>query len=634
MTFLPASQPQKRLPDLPPPRRIAIRAESRSMRNIGARAVSIVSACLPREGCSIQRANRPLRWCVAPMAGSMRSPWLPAPARLQESNLSVPPRSLFSDPAGPRPHFTHGYSSHPLASLNLRATSSPGPEHRRTLITSLNETSTPALDEADSSASNETGATLVTDLGLIPELLDAVADMGFTTATPIQAGAIPVVLQGRDFVGCASTGTGKTAAFLLPILQLLKGRSDGKVRCLILSPTRELALQIDEQALALGYHVGLSAAAVVGGLDMGPQERALRAGAVIVVATPGRLMDHMRYDYVDLSQVEIVVLDEADRMLDMGFLPDIQRIFSALPKKRQTLLFSATMAPPIRKLAEDILDNPAEMTVDRQAPNKEIVQTLHPVSQERKTALLAKLLCQPGMDSVLVFVRRKLDVNRVASSVRRAGVEAGSIHSGKRQEDRIAALEDFRAGRTPVLIATDVAARGLDVNDISHVINFDVPHSPEDYIHRAGRTARAGKTGDVITFVSPDEEDRLHDIQRTIGMQLPRTVVPGFECGHSGDGPPPRRGSSRGRGPRGGESRGGESRGGNAPRGRSARGDAPSSDAPSSDAPRAATVHADAPADTTARAEAPRSEDGAPPRRRRRRGGRGGKPATAPAAAV
>jgi ATP-dependent RNA helicase RhlE len=377
-------------------------------------------------------------------------------------------------------------------------------------------------------ASEQAPATL-NDLGLIPQLLDAVADMGFTTPTPIQAGAIPIALSGRDLIGCASTGTGKTAAFMLPILQRLYGRDDGKVRALVLSPTRELALQIDEQVMVLGYHVGISAAAVVGGLEMGPQERALRAGAAVVVATPGRLMDHMRFDYVDLSQVEVVVLDEADRMLDMGFLPDIQRIFSALPKKRQTLLFSATMAPPIRKLADDILIDPAVLTVDRQAPNKEIVQTLHPVSQDRKTALLAKLLKEPEMDSVLVFVRRKLDVNRVASAVRRSGVEAQTIHSGRRQEDRIAALEDFRSGRSPVLIATDVAARGLDVNDISHVINFDVPHSPEDYIHRAGRTARAGKKGDVITFVSPDEEDRLEDIQRTIGMKLPRTVVPGFE---------------------------------------------------------------------------------------------------------
>jgi ATP-dependent RNA helicase RhlE len=381
--------------------------------------------------------------------------------------------------------------------------------------------------------------------------------MGYTEATPIQAGAIPAVLAGRDVIGCAATGTGKTAAFLLPVLQLLHRGDPGRCRALVLSPTRELALQIDEQALALGYHVGLSAAAVVGGLDMGPQERALRAGAAMVVATPGRLLDHMRFSYVDLSHVEIVILDEADRMLDMGFLPDIKRILEALPKKRQTLLFSATMSPTIRKLADEILNDPVIVTVDRQAPHLSIVQTLHPVSQDRKCALLTKLLLQPDMDSVLVFVRRKVDVDRVARSVKRAGIDAGSIHSGRTQEDRIAALEGFRSGRTPVLVATDVAARGLDVTGISHVINFDVPHSPEDYIHRAGRTARAGATGDVITFVAPDEEERLGEIQREIGMELPRTTVPGFDCGRTGEAQaarhraPPRSGASpRGDAPR------------------------------------------------------------------------------------
>jgi ATP-dependent RNA helicase RhlE len=299
-------------------------------------------------------------------------------------------------------------------------------------------------------------------------------------------------------------------------------------------------LQIDEQALALGYHLGLSAAAVVGGLDMGPQERALRAGAAMVVATPGRLLDHMRFNYVDLAAVEIVVLDEADRMLDMGFLPDIQRILAALPKRRQTLLFSATMSQTIRKLAGEILRDPVEVTVDRQAPVTTVVQTLHPVAQDRKTFLLAKLLRQPDMDSVLVFVRRKVDVDRVARAVRRVGIDATTIHSGRSQEDRIAALEGFRSGRFPVIVATDVAARGLDVTGISHVINFDVPHSPDDYIHRAGRTARAGATGDVITFVSPDEEQRLHEIQRVIGLALPRTVVPGFETGHVATMPPRR----------------------------------------------------------------------------------------------
>jgi ATP-dependent RNA helicase RhlE len=477
--------------------------------------------------------------------------------------------------------------------------------------------------------------------------------MGYTEATPIQAGAIPAVLAGRDFIGCAATGTGKTAAFLLPVLQLLHHGDPGRCRALVLSPTRELALQIDEQALALGYHVGLSAAAVVGGLDMGPQERALRAGAAMIVATPGRLLDHMRFSYVDLSAVEIVILDEADRMLDMGFLPDIKRILDALPKKRQTLMFSATMAPPIRKLADEILSDPIVVTVDRQAPHLSIVQTLHPVSQQRKCDLLTTLLKKPDMDSVLVFVRRKLDVNRVASAVRRVGIDAGSIHSGRRQEERIAALEDFRAGRTPVLIATDVAARGLDVNDITHVINFDVPHSPEDYIHRAGRTARAGKTGDVITFVSHDEEDRLRDIQRVIGMELPRTVVPGFECGRSADEAP-----SRSRGARGGAREGGAPRGQS--RGRAPRSDAPRTAAARVDAPEAAAVRAEAPRTHAPRRRAPgldaagneilyveapddgpphdetvdSNEGEAPRRRRRRRGGRGGRVASAPTAAI
>jgi len=389
-----------------------------------------------------------------------------------------------------------------------------------------------------------TPPTSMKDLNLLPALVDAIGDMGYTQPTPIQEKSIPVILAGRDLIGCAATGTGKTAAFMLPVLQLLSAKDPGRCRALVLSPTRELALQIDEQALALGYHLGLSAAAVVGGVDMGPQERALRAGAAMVVATPGRLLDHMRFNYVDLKAVEIVVLDEADRMLDMGFLPDIKRILAALPTPRQTLLFSATMSTTIRKLADEILNDPITVTVDRQAPAVAIVQTVCPVAQDRKGALLSTLLRQPDMDSVLVFVRRKLDCDRLARAVSRGGVEATSIHSGRSQEDRIAALEGFRSGRFPVLVATDVAARGLDVSGISHVINFDVPHSPEDYIHRAGRTARAGATGDVITFVSPDEEERLRDIQRVLGTSLPRTVVPGFEMAGS-PGPAPRRGAGR-----------------------------------------------------------------------------------------
>ena len=382
--------------------------------------------------------------------------------------------------------------------------------------------------------------------------------MGYTRPTPIQAETIPVVLAGRDLIACASTGTGKTAAFLLPILQRLHGRpSHAKLRALILSPTRELALQIDEQALALGYHVGITAVAVVGGVDMRAQERALRAGAEITVATPGRLLDHMRFGYVDCGALEVLVLDEADRMLDMGFLPDIRRILDALPKARQTLMFSATIPPDIRRLADDILDDPIVVTVGARKPATGIVQSVYPVAHERKGRLLTTLLRREAMTSVLVFVKRKRDADQIARLISRSGVRATSIHSDRRQEDRIAALEAFRRGEYPVLVATDVAARGLDVEGISHIVNFDVPFSSDDYIHRAGRTARAGAVGEVVTFVSSAEEAQLRDIEKAIGTVLARVVLPDFDHGAHVRVPPPvaapgRRGRRRrGRGSRG-----------------------------------------------------------------------------------
>ena len=356
--------------------------------------------------------------------------------------------------------------------------------------------------------------------------------MGYTRPTPIQAEAIPVILAGRDLIGCASTGTGKTAAFLLPILQRLHGgTARGKLRALILEPTRELALQIDEQALALGYHVGLTAVAVMGGVEMRTQERALRAGAEIVVATPGRLLDHMRFGYVDYSALEVLVLDEADRMLDMGFLPDIRRILDALPVERQTLMFSATIPPEIRKLADDILRDPVVVMVGAQKPASGIVHSVYPVAHERKGRLLTTLLRRAAMSSVLVFVKRKSEADQLARAITRSGVRATSIHSDRRQEERIAALEAFRRGDYPVLVATDVAARGLDVEGISHIVNFDVPFSSDDYIHRAGRTARAGAAGEVITFVSPAEEERLCAIEKVVGATLPRVVLPNFDHG-------------------------------------------------------------------------------------------------------
>jgi ATP-dependent RNA helicase RhlE len=361
---------------------------------------------------------------------------------------------------------------------------------------------------------------------LIPALAAAVADMGYTRPTPIQAKGIPVVLAGHDLIGCASTGTGKTAAFLLPILQRLEARPHVGCRALVLSPTRELAMQIDEQALALGYHLGLSAVAVVGGVDMGPQERALRDGSDIVVATPGRLLDHMRFKYVDLSAVEVVVIDEADRMLDMGFLPDVHRILSALPATRQTLLFSATLSPKILELAGAILRDPVTVMVDPQQPADGISHSAYRVAQEGKSSLLTALLRPSAMRSVLVFVKRKRDADRLARAVDRGGVNATSIHSDRSQAERCAALEAFRRGDCPVLVATDVAGRGLDISGISHVINFDVPRCPEDYIHRAGRTARAGATGHVITFIAPDEERLLGAIQAELGIALPAGTPP------------------------------------------------------------------------------------------------------------
>ncbi|HEY2388371.1 MAG TPA: DEAD/DEAH box helicase [Candidatus Binatia bacterium] len=454
------------------------------------------------------------------------------------------------------------------------------------------------------------------DFGLIPALTEAVADMGFTRPTPIQAEAIPVVLAGRDMIGCASTGTGKTAAFLLPILQHLHAGERGRCRALVLSPTRELAMQIDEQALAIGYHIGLTAVSVVGGVDMRPQERALRAGAEIVVATPGRLLDHMRFDYVDFAGLAILVLDEADRMLDMGFLPDIRRILRALPVDRQTLMFSATMAPEIRQLANDILRDPVTIMVGAQKPASGIVQSVYPVAQSRKAPLLTTLLKRETMKSVLVFVKRKADADRLARQVTRSGVPATSIHSDRRQEDRIAALESFRAGRFPVLIATDVAARGIDVAEISHVVNFDVPFSPDDYIHRGGRTARAGAVGEVITFVAPEEENDLCSIERAIGATLPRVIVPSFDHGTHEHVPPPvePREASRGRG---GRRRGRPARSGGGD------GDNARASEPQGAAPETAAANGDG-ASTDAGA--------APRRRRRRRGGRGRTGAAKPAA--
>ncbi len=359
--------------------------------------------------------------------------------------------------------------------------------------------------------------------------------MGYTEPTPIQAKAIPLAITGRDLIASASTGTGKTAAFLVPILQQLMGTQPGVLRVLVLTPTRELALQIDEQALALGYHVGLSSVAIVGGMKMNPQEDAIRSGVEIIVATPGRLMDHMKQKYLDMSTIRFLVIDEADRMFDMGFLPDVHHIVSRLSKRRQTLLFSATMPAKVRKLADSILRDPETIVVDPSKPAEGLVHYAFSVANRRKPALLGKILSYEKLSSVLVFVKRKREADSLARKVRRlARREVASIHSGRTQKERIDALEDFRKGSCPILIATDVAARGIDVNKISHVVHFDVPRSPEDYIHRSGRTGRAGETGEVITFVSPEEERDFASIERAIGSAIERDTMPGFDTGLGG----------------------------------------------------------------------------------------------------
>ncbi len=360
-------------------------------------------------------------------------------------------------------------------------------------------------------------------MGLAPEVLAGLTDMGFTEPTPIQSKAIPLAMTGRDLIASASTGTGKTAAFLLPILQQLAGTEPGKLRVVILTPTRELALQIDEQALALGYHAGFSSVAVVGGMKMGPQEWAISQGAEIIVATPGRLIDHMRFPHLDMSTVQFLVLDEADRMFDMGFLPDVKRIIAKIPDNRQTLLFSATMPKKVRKLADSILRDPATVEVDPSKPAEGLVQRAFTVTQREKGSVLTKILGHPSLTSVIVFVKRKREADALARKVTRStGRQAASIHGDRTQAERIQALEDFRTGNCPILIATDVAARGIDVDKVSHVVHYDVPRSPEDYIHRSGRTGRAGETGEVFTLVAPDQVADLEAIEKAIGQTIPR----------------------------------------------------------------------------------------------------------------
>jgi len=369
-------------------------------------------------------------------------------------------------------------------------------------------------------------------LGLAPDLLKAVEAMGFTAPTPIQQQAVPAGLQGRDLLGCAMTGSGKTAAFLLPILQQIQGKKPGVTKVLILTPTRELAAQVDEERKALSRFAKITGAAIFGGVGMGPQEQAFRKGVDILVATPGRLLDHFQYDYARLSGVEFLVLDEADRMLDMGFLPDIRRVLKHLPQggPRQTLFFSATMPGPIVQLSRELLKNPVRVDVERkQAPATGITQALFPVPSRRKPDLLIELLRRDEIGNVIVFCRTKHRANRLFEKLEKAGVSATRMHGNRSQAQRTTALEGFRDGSYRVLCATDIVARGIDVEALDHVVNFDVPAQAEDYIHRVGRTARAGATGEAYTFVAPEEEAEVRAIERAVGHALERRILDGFD---------------------------------------------------------------------------------------------------------
>lgn len=367
-------------------------------------------------------------------------------------------------------------------------------------------------------------------LGLDPTLLRAVYALGYEAPTPIQREAIPPVLAGRDVIGTAQTGSGKTAAFLLPILQRLMRGTHGRTRALVLSPTRELAAQIEAAFRGFAKGTRLRAHAVYGGVGMAPQEHALRGGVDVVVATPGRLLDHMGRRNVDFRGLEVLVLDEADRMLDMGFLPDVRRIVDALPRDRQTLLFSATMPPGIEQLSRGIMRNPARIAVSPPyRPPPTIRHEAFPVPSHLKTALLVRLLGREDMMSVLVFVRTKRRADRVARQLAVTGFPVARIHGDRSQSQRETALEGFRSGRHQILVATDVAARGLDVEGISHVINYDVPAVPLDYVHRVGRTARVEAEGDAITLVAPEEEADMRGIERILGRSIPRVTLPDFD---------------------------------------------------------------------------------------------------------
>jgi ATP-dependent RNA helicase RhlE len=373
---------------------------------------------------------------------------------------------------------------------------------------------------------------LFSQLGLSAELLRAVEEQGYTEATPIQREAIPLILDGRDVLAGAQTGTGKTAGFTLPLLQRLQSSParPRRIRALILTPTRELAAQVSESVRTYGRHLPFRSTQIFGGVSIRPQIDKLRQGVDIVVATPGRLLDHMQQKTIDLSQVEILVLDEADRMLDMGFIRDIRKVLKVLRADRQNLLFSATFSTEIRRLAADLLNQPTEIQVTpRNTTVERITQIVHPVDKARKRELLSHRIGTENWSQVLVFTRTKHGANRLAEQLTGDGLNAAAIHGNKSQGARTKALADFKAGRVRVLVATDIAARGLDIDKLPHVVNYELPHVPEDYVHRIGRTARAGLEGHAVSLVCVDENRLLGDIEKLLNTKIDKQILPGYE---------------------------------------------------------------------------------------------------------
>ncbi len=371
------------------------------------------------------------------------------------------------------------------------------------------------------------------NLGLSADILRAVSEKGYSEPTPIQRQAIPIVLEGGDLMAGAQTGTGKTAGFTLPLLERLSRnptKGPRQVRALILTPTRELAAQVEESVETYGKYLPLKSTVIFGGVKINPQIERLRRGIDILVATPGRLLDHLAQKTVNLSHVEVLVLDEADRMLDMGFIRDIRRVLAALPKQRQNLLYSATFSDEIKQLADNLLHNPALIEVARRNTASEMVrQIIHPVDRVRKSELLSFLIGSQNWRQVLVFTRTKHGANRLAQYLERDGITAAAIHGNKSQGARTRALADFKSGKVRVLVATDIAARGLDISQLPHVINFELPNVSEDYVHRIGRTGRAGNEGEAISLVCVDEHKLLRDIERLIKRELPKIMISGYE---------------------------------------------------------------------------------------------------------